>query len=946
MRLPTTLLLASLLVLVLVSASPHPQNPAFSDPADRATIHNNQLTVNDDAIHKTGYYLNNQNQWEAFNLQGNPFNTLDNWITTQATYNLPSHLRTQETTYLLFYSCSYNQEWSCHPANNQQTGSWQLIIQEQQETQEAFSLVHQGEAQAEIVVASDAPGMVQLAAELLQKYVADMSGATLPINNNPSNTYQKHVYVGESEYTQALGITSEGTRDGGFKILTGEDYLVLLGDDKTYRSELIMSDSDWDALTAPDVWNNDYPSSRNRNYLSDYDIYENDGRGTVNAVHELLYEQGMRWYYPSADGTITPNKNTIAVPARNELTNPAFPIRDLGIYYKQFGHLSESRYPGGLEGTRDEHLFWLMSLRINRMDEYVDGRYPHGLDAITRNEYNQLNHPEYYAVWGGELMNGQDGNDQKPNLCSQELLEATIRYAKTMFDTYDSAYVSVWPADGFTRVSEHSQECRDKATPERGRDGAISNYVWDFVNEVAWAIHDDPNYGPEHRIMGGAYTAYQLPPTQLSDPRGVAPNIVAVLTKWRTWTGTPERQQQYQDLTQEWIDLLPSGQVITYDYYLHNRRDRTTATTPIFYPRLIAEDLAFLEGKTSGEDIEIFSNWPGWNLHYDSFAAEALNTYVTSRLYWEPQLDIDELLEEYYELYYGPAATHMKELIEYSENNFYHLRNEPEFLTTMRAMAQEALVAAGEETAYGRRVARLLGLINANYEGEEVTINSCQDLRSATSTYKLTSDVTSSGTCFFIDASAVTIDCQGHTITYDTSDSGGHGIEVNARRSNRGDYFEIRNCNIQSTNNNAGAAIRFHHADHGVINNNHIDTAGPGIRGGSSKHLEMTNNEIRARTTAYFHQHGSSSTPATETYNYYANNHFISTEGNAAYIYQGGEDELRNNEFISENDIALRLFRPTNLLLQENYIRSDSTNALSISSATNLQDIDNTIING
>lgn len=585
-----------------------------------------------------------------------------------------------------------------------------------------YYLVKAGKPAAVIVLGPDAPKMVALAANLFQKYIRDMTGATLPIQQAPSQK-QFNVFLGQSESTRALGISSAGTRDGGFKIISGDDFLVLLGDDRTSARGRILSDQEWDALTAPDRWLN--PSPGIRDYNPDYDIYETDGRGTMNAVHEFLYDRGMRWYYPSADGTIIPNRQDISFPATNRVVNPDFSIRHLYLYYKKFGWLTTSRYPGGnLEGSRDEHLNWLLSLRINNISEYVAGRFPHGLDAVTGRAETQLNHPEYYAVLDGKLMNGQNGNAMKQNLCSPELLSATIRYAKTMFDLYQDQYVSVWPADGFTRVSEHSQPCRDKATPERGRSGAISDYVWDFVNNVAWAIHDDPAYGPKRMILGGAYYNNQLPPQHLSDRRGMAPNLAVMITKWnpeigraperqgRTDTGTPERQAYYRELTQHWANLLPSGKVFTYDYYLHNLPDMVTASTPIFYPRLIAKDLAFLKEKSFGEFVEIVTNWPPKNLAWDSFAAQALNTYITARLYWDADQDVETLLNEYYDLYYGPASQKMKKLHEYSENHFASLMYKPEFLQTMRAMAQDALAMTGENTVYRKRINRLIGLVN------------------------------------------------------------------------------------------------------------------------------------------------------------------------------------------------------------------------------------------
>jgi len=60
-----------------------------------------------------------------------------------------------------------------------------------------------------------------------------------------------------------------------------------------------------------------------------------------------------------------------------------------------------------------------------------------------------------------------------------------------------------------------------------------------------------------------------------------------------------------------------------------------------------------------------------------------------------------------------------------------------------------------------------------------VDIDSCQTLSQGGATYVLTQDVSSSGTCFQISGSGITLDLNEHTVTYDTS-SGGHGVRITA----------------------------------------------------------------------------------------------------------------------------------------------------------------------
>ena len=108
----------------------------------------------------------------------------------------------------------------------------------------------------------------------------------------------------------------------------------------------------------------------------------------------------------------------------------------------------------------------------------------HGLHQMTHNEHTLTNHPDWFALYGGKrhTQPGQRLNQ----LCysNEELLEATVRYARAQFDHFDMDVVSIMPPDGYTAICQ-CELCEGKDTPERGYRGALSNYVWDFVNRVA-----------------------------------------------------------------------------------------------------------------------------------------------------------------------------------------------------------------------------------------------------------------------------------------------------------------------------------------------------------------------------------------------------------------------------------------------------------------------------
>jgi len=84
-----------------------------------------------------------------------------------------------------------------------------------------------------------------------------------------------------------------------------------------------------------------------------------------------------------------------------------------------------------------------------------------------------------------------------------------------------------------------------------------------------------------------------------------------------------------------------------------------------------------------------------------------LNVYVTARYYWDADQDVDAMLNEYYRLFYGPAAGEMKAFIEFSEANWPLMRAKVEPIDKAFELLDNARKAAGD-TIYGKRVALVM----------------------------------------------------------------------------------------------------------------------------------------------------------------------------------------------------------------------------------------------
>ncbi len=121
---------------------------------------------------------------------------------------------------------------------------------------------------------------------------------------------------------------------------------------------------------------------------------------------------------------------------------------------------------------------------------------------------------------------------------------------------------------------------------------------------------------------------------------------------------------------------------------------------PVYFPHAIAEDLRSLKGLSQGEFIELTGG--GGDMHAPGF--NHLNVYVTSRYYWDADQDIEALLNEYYEKFYGPAAKEMKAFIEYSEKNWQFMPTKLEPVEHALSLLDAARKSAGDGTVYGKRI--------------------------------------------------------------------------------------------------------------------------------------------------------------------------------------------------------------------------------------------------
>jgi hypothetical protein len=570
-------------------------------------------------------------------------------------------------------------------------------------------LVKDGQPSAEIVIADEPPRTVSLAARELQAYIRKISGATLPIATTPDKDAGVTVYVGRSPFTDKLRVHAADLKYGAYRIVSGDNWLVLLGDDTDFtpiepwpRSHSDWTSGrvheEWDKITGATwgnpmsqlrkhytgrAWEFGKPRSERVDRSDTVHVWGFDERGSFNAVCGFLRRLGVRWYLPGELGEVVPSMATILLPKVDEAVRPDFPVRRINFRF-------------GVHG-RDTAM-WAMRLGIR--DPY-GLQIAHGMRTMTRRGEILKAHPAWLALYGGR----RDNNPAKKNnqLCysSKDLLRETVRYVGALFDHYKFDVVSVMPPDGYVAICQ-CKLCEGKDTPERGYRGRLSDYVWGFVNRVAKEVKKTH---PGKMVSNCAYGAYTLPPLKIEK---LEPNVLVCIVGGRRPTHSrPEQREAIRKLREGWV-AKTDNPIMVFENYPFTGRGWYL---PSYVPHIIGESINATKGISQGEDIWLSVRQ---DFHKVDIGFNHFQVYFTARMYWGGKgQSVDELFNEYCRLLYGPAETEMKAFFEYCEANWQDMETDKAKIDRTLELFGAAQRKVEVGSAYGKRVVLIADYLEA-----------------------------------------------------------------------------------------------------------------------------------------------------------------------------------------------------------------------------------------
>lgn len=542
-------------------------------------------------------------------------------------------------------------------------------------------IVENGKPSAEIVIATEPTRSARLGATELQSYIEKISGARLEIVSPPTKQSPNSIFVGESEAALPAGVKADGLPRDAYRIVSGDNWLALVGNDLDFqpREPWARSHNDWARNKQPiweklagHPWKSPVGTSLYRSYSKSLDMWTFDHRGSLNAVYAFLRDLGVRWYMPGKLGEILPETGNIALPEVKRTVQPEYEVRSI------------SR-PLFSSKEMDDALWYL---RIGANSQY--GVLHHGQRHLTEHPEQRAAHPEYYA----QLANGKrDTQSKTANAClsSEGFFNETVAFARLNYDHYDVPVVSVMPHDGFNHCQ--CDRCRPQMTLDRGPSGMSSDYVWSFVVRVA---NELAKTHPDRKVFCGAYSTYRLPPLTIDK---LPDNVWVQITN-----GRPIRELDDEfhrgtvALRGQWLAKTDNPLSVTLNYTPFTNRG---AFRPQYWPHVAARGIKDSHEDVWREDVWISSGKGG--LHHPGMAH--LNPYIISRFWWDADQDVDTILAEYYEGFYGPAAAQMKAFIEHCELEYARLASDAGVCRKALDLFAKAKATAPPESVYGQRIA-------------------------------------------------------------------------------------------------------------------------------------------------------------------------------------------------------------------------------------------------
>ncbi len=346
--------------------------------------------------------------------------------------------------------------------------------------------------------------------------------------------------------------------------------------------------------------------------------------GTEFGVYGFLKRYlSVRWLLPGESGRDVPTADTISIPTEPIRDEPAFMSR---LFSGGRGAHNDWAVKNGMHGTINFH--------HNLLNLY---------DPAVFAETN----PEFFPLVNGERLIPRHGEHRwQPCFTAPGIVEAGVQRIVQYFDENPDA---ISYSLGINDSNTHCQ-CPSCTALDPGRENFLgldhlSDRYFTWANALVEGVLE---VYPDKYFGCLAYNNIVEPPDRVD----VHPRIIPYMTYDRMKWIDPEIEAQGHALTEAWAEKSPT--LGWYDYIYG-----TPYCLPRYYPHKMREYLAW--GYEHGVRALYAEAYPNFGEGPKLYAYLALN--------WDPYLDIDALLDDWFARCCGPdGAAPLKAYYEFWED--------------------------------------------------------------------------------------------------------------------------------------------------------------------------------------------------------------------------------------------------------------------------------------
>ena len=486
-------------------------------------------------------------------------------------------------------------------------------------------LVRDGKPCAEIVISENADASVKSAAADLQYHLKKISGALLPVVT-PSKTKSKNlICVGESECTVKAGYKLPKFERSGYDMLVKDNLVILAGPEKREKRVSFPHENDL------------HPESRFFSLAG-----QEDDCGAAHAVTAFLEYLGVRFYAPGENGTVIPGGKSISVPEFRRTREAAFARR---IYRA-----------GALKNDPDTAA-WFRHLKCGSSLEPVAA-----LPLAAVLEQCTSVPPEWIACDAQGRFQITDDGCPYPRFSQPGLQKECARFINKLFDAEPSIrqLQLVLPA---LRGKQDSRDLKSFLTKTVYPQPVESDILFTFYCAVAREVaKKHPGrilicQLPVRNSLPSPAILKKVPKNLRIQPYGQG----AVL-----YAAEPTRAQ-YTGKLSSLAKLSGAGTMQQVEWW-NEPACQGVPAQGFWFMRGLQQVRRAQRSVIDGVVIDPALDSRSSSCRLAALPMMQLMYYVNSQLLWDPDLDLEALLDEYYRLWFGPAANEMKSFFLFAEN--------------------------------------------------------------------------------------------------------------------------------------------------------------------------------------------------------------------------------------------------------------------------------------